>query len=90
MPSNKTKVIQSEFYCTQCGFKGIPIWRKENKKREQGHLKRIFCLKCQKETNHVEIKDSYTYNDFLFEFTNHNFDINGNRIKTIGELRNGK
>jgi hypothetical protein len=81
------KTIISDLYCTACGSRGIPIPRKKGAEREGGHLKKLFCLKCQKEVNHVECKGSYTYNDFLFEFENHNFDENGNRIRTYGQLK---
>lgn len=79
----------SDFYCVYCGTKGIPIWRKKGRAREAGHLKKIWCLHCKKETNHAECKPNtqYTYNDFLFEFNNHNFNEEGNRIKTLKELR---
>lgn len=69
---SKTKrVSTSEFYCTYCGKKGIPIARLSSQQREPGHLKKLFCLYCQKETNHVEIKakgQRYTVDDFQKEF----------------------
>lgn len=70
----------SDFYCTQCGNKGIPILRTK-KEREPGHLKKLFCLYCQKETNMVEIKQNgkYTLEDFLKEYQNGNFDSEGLR-----------
>lgn len=79
-------VTISEFYCTECGQKGIPIARKKGKQREAGHLKKIFCLTCQKETNHVEIKPfgSYTKQDFLEEYELGRF-VNGKRVP-VAEL----
>lgn len=72
----------SDFYCTVCGNKGIPIQRKGGQARAAGHLKKLFCLKCQCETNHAEVKpfSSYTYEDFKKEFDEGVF-VNGNRIK---------
>jgi hypothetical protein len=83
------QTILSDFYCTQCGKRGIPIRRRIGSAREAGHLKKLFCLNCQKETNHVECKpgSKYTYDDFLFEFSNKNFSENGERIHTYNELR---
>lgn len=88
MPRTKN-TVQSDFYCTQCGSKGIPIQRRVGSAREAGHLKKLFCLKCHKETNHAECKpgSKYTYQDFLFEFNNHNFSGEGLRIHTYNELR---
>lgn len=75
------KISISDFYCTQCSHKGIPLIRASGKEREPGHLKKLFCLTCQKEVNMVEIKPrgKYTLDDFLIEFNNHNFDQEGNR-----------
>ncbi len=69
----------SDFYCTKCGHKGIPIIRAA-KVREPGHLKKLFCLYCGNEENMVEIKQNgkYTLEDFLLEFQNGNFE-NGER-----------
>lgn len=83
------KLLTSDFYCTQCGKKGIPVIRKENKCREAGHLKKLFCIYCKTETNHCEIRQfgQYTYQDFLFEFNYHNFSVSGQRIKKLSQLR---
>lgn len=85
-----TKIItDNEFYCCICGNKGIPIPRRKGAEREAGHLKKLFCLTCQRETNHCECRpwDGYTREDFWTEYYNGNFDKNGNRIRTYGELR---
>ena len=88
--------IENEFYCTQCGNKGIPIQRKRGQEREAGHLKKIYCLKCGIQTNHVEVKPytKYTFDDFKTEFEYANFDENGQRKITYGQLKelinNGK
>ena len=80
----KTKDIRlsnfSDFYCTNCGHKGIPILRPSGKGREPGHLKKLFCLYCNSEQNMAEVrqKGKYTLEDFLIEFQNGNFE-NGQR-----------
>ena len=73
-------VLDNEFYCVKCGSRGFTIPRKRGAERESGHLKKLFCLHCQKETNHVEIcpNSDYTYENFLQEYSNGNF-INGLR-----------
>lgn len=45
------------FVCSKCGKKGIPISRKQSKQRESGHLKKLYCVHCREETNHIEIRD---------------------------------
>lgn len=77
---------ESSFYCIKCGKKGIPVLRKKGKEREAGHLKKLYCIHCQQEINHVECKPFtyYTYEDFLLERENGNFDEHQNRIMPFG------
>ena len=86
---SKHNAVMSEFYCTQCSQKGLPIWRRTGAEREGGHLKKIYCLNCKKETNHVECKPftKYSYEDFKTEYEYGNFDETGKRIRTYKELR---
>ena len=92
----RNNMIMSDFYCTQCGRKGIPVWRRMGSEREAGHLKKLYCLTCGKETNHVECKPftHYTYEDFITEWEYENFIPERQRVKSYGELRgdihNGK
>lgn len=81
--------LESEFFCVKCGNKGIPIMRKKGAEREAGHLKRLYCLTCKKEWNHAECRPNtkYTYNEFLIEFQNNNFDEEGNRVFPYGEFK---
>lgn len=71
----------SDFYCTCCGHKGIPIFRVAGKEREPGHLKKLYCLYCEQEKNMVEIKASgkYTLEDFNIEYNYGNFTEDGER-----------
>jgi len=65
----------SDFYCTKCGNRGIPLPRRVQSQREPGHLKKLFCLHCKTETNHAEIRPfgKYKYNNFLEEFESGKF-----------------
>lgn len=78
----KDLLTLSDFYCTCCGNKGIPVFRRKSKERESGHLKKLFCIYCQADKNMVEIRNSnkYTLDDFLIEFNGHNFTEDGQRI----------
>ena len=75
------RINLSDFYCTKCGQKGLTLPRKDGRLKEKGHLKKLYCLHCKEENNHVEIKNcgSYTYQDFYDEFTLGRF-INGERV----------
>ncbi len=84
------KMTISDMYCTQCGRKNIPVQRKMGQEREPGHLKRMWCMHCNKETNMVEIKEKgseYTLEDFYNEFNFNNFNSSGNRILTLGDFK---
>lgn len=74
----------SDFYCTECGKQGVSLPRCTGERRKGGHLKKLYCLHCQKETNFVEItaKGFYDYETFLIEFNSGNF-VNGKRKYTI-------
>lgn len=83
----------SEMYCVSCQKKGIPIPRK-NRNKEPGHLKKLYCIHCGAERNHVEIRpfySDYNYKDFQLEIKYHNFDEEGNRKEPYrifrGELK---
>ena len=88
MAKNKS-FTTSDFYCTRCGRQGIPIARRLGAEREAGHLKRLYCLYCREEVNHVECKpfSYYTREDFFIEYLNENFNEDGTRKMTYGELK---
>lgn len=60
----------SDFYCTECGKKGLPIARRAGAQRESGHLKKLYCIYCGREVNHAEVRPfgEYNYEDFKMEF----------------------
>lgn len=82
----KSQTITSDFYCTKCGRKGIPIARKIGSQREPEHLKRLYCIYCKEAVNHAEVRPfgAYTKEDFFEEFKLGRF-INGDKIP-IAEL----
>ncbi len=76
------KATPSRFFCTECGKEGITIQRKKGQQRAPGHLKKIYCLYCKKETNHFEIRDIDIegLEQFQKEFRLGRF-VNGNRTE---------
>ena len=85
-----TNITTSDMYCTQCGQKNIPIPRRKGKEREGGHLKKMYCIHCQKTTNMVEIRgfsSNYTLDDFFLEYEYNNFNEDGTRKLSINEFR---
>lgn len=87
----KSDAISDRFFCTQCGHETLPVLRLPHQKREKGHLKNLYCPYCRTENNCVEVRSdcfNYTYADFMFEFTHHNFTVDGQRRMSYGELKN--
>lgn len=60
--------ITHDFYCTCCGNKGIPIFRRSSKQREKLHKKKLYCIHCQKEVNHIECRNIQEVEEFKRNF----------------------
>ena len=59
---------EHKFYCINCGRAGIPIMRPDSRKHEHHHRKKLFCLTCKTEVNHIECSNSDEINEFLTNF----------------------
>ena len=49
--------VEHDFYCIKCGRKGIPLARKAGHQHKSFHRKKLFCIYCNEEVNHVECKN---------------------------------
>ena len=56
--------MMSNFYCLQCGQKGIPLPRNRGRQREKFHRKRMYCPHCKIDVNHIEVKTSMEAQEF--------------------------
>lgn len=90
----KNNFSASDMYCCKCGRKGLNVYRKNSQNREPGHLKNLYCIYCNCNWNHVEIRpfcSDYNYEDFQLEMQYKNFNELGNRKKPYrifrGELK---
>ena len=83
LKNERTVHYDDEFFCTKCGAsQQFFIPRPHNKDRDSGHLKKMWCFKCNDEVNFVECKPNstkYNHQDFLLEFYGKNFNENGYR-----------
>ena len=52
----KRKVVQTKLMCPNCK-NTVEIFRKENKQKKFGQKKLLWCYKCKRVINHIEIKD---------------------------------
>ena len=66
------KVAYSErsFYCLHCGNRGIPIQRSEGKRKKKFHRKKLYCIHCRCEVNHIECRNDAEIEEFKFNFEN--------------------
>ena len=68
MAGNRAKRVISDFYCINCGKKGIPVWRKRGHLREPGHRKALYCTTCGRVVNHIEIRTMEEAEKFRKEY----------------------
>ena len=57
-----------DFYCMKCGKKGIPVQRKINHKHGKHHRKKLWCMYCKQEVNHIECRNDQEVQEFLENF----------------------
>lgn len=59
-----------DFYCINCGNKGIPVARCKGQLRGKSHLKKLYCINCHCEVNHIEIRTPDELEKFKGDFKN--------------------
>ena len=59
-----------DFYCINCGNKGIELMRKQGFKRGEMHRKKLYCIHCKTEVNHIECKTFEEIEEFKINFEN--------------------
>ena len=45
-----------KFLCLNCGQEGIPLSRRVGHQHGRFHRKKLYCVKCKTDINHVECK----------------------------------
>ena len=61
---------QHDFYCLKCGKRGIPLPREKGRNHEKFHRKRLYCLNCKEEVNHIECRTYNEIEQFKEDFKN--------------------
>lgn len=56
------------FYCINCGRKGMVLSRNKGFKHKSFHRKKMYCFYCKRDINMVECKDEYESRKFLDNF----------------------
>ena len=61
---------QHDFYCINCGEKGIPLTRQQSNQRGAFHRKLMYCWHCKHTVNHIECRNEIERQEFLTNFIN--------------------
>ena len=61
---------EHSFYCVACGSRGIPIQRNQGFQHQGMHRKKLYCVICKQEVNHVECKTLDEVEEFRYNFEN--------------------
>ena len=64
------KYKEHKFYCINCGNPGIPLPRKTGFQHSDFHRKKLYCVYCGTEINHIEVKNVEQEKEFLTNFIN--------------------
>lgn len=59
---------EHSFYCIACGQRGLPIQRQLGHQHKSMHRKKLYCIHCRKEVNHIECKNFYEVEKFKSNF----------------------
>lgn len=62
--SNKILFEYTDLVCLNCGYVNS-IMRRQSNKKACGHIKDLWCYKCQDITKHYEVKD---ISKFMFDY----------------------
>ena len=57
-----------DFYCLKCGNKGMPCRRKSGHQHKRFHRKKLYCIYCGQEVNHIECKNEIDVREFRLNF----------------------
>jgi len=68
MPKRMNSFEIHDFYCINCGKKGIPIGRQSGHKREAFHRKVMYCPYCKHTINHIECRNLKEKEQFAQDF----------------------
>ena len=67
------KYESHDFYCLNCGRKGINVWRSSGQQRAKNHRKKLFCPWCGQTVNHIECKTDEEVKNFKIRFEKGDF-----------------
>ena len=60
--------VEHVVYCINCGKKGMPLSLNTCKQKEKFHRKKLYCLNCKTEVNHIECRNQEEIETFKMNF----------------------
>lgn len=66
--SRKYSSTIHDFYCSKCGNFSIPLARRRGHKHKRFHKKKLYCICCKEETNHIECQTEEDAKEFKINF----------------------
>ena len=61
---------EHQFFCINCGKRGIPLSRPNGRQRASMHRKKLYCYHCRNTVNHVECRNEVEVAQFIEDFNN--------------------
>lgn len=58
----------NRFFCTKCGKEGLPIYRNQGHFHPKFHKKKLYCIYCKNDINHIECKNEEDIYEFKMNF----------------------
>ena len=75
MSKKRASMELHDFYCIGCGNKGIALQRKTGFKHSSHHRKKLYCIYCKSEVNHIECQTYEDVENFKNNYKNGVYDI---------------
>lgn len=66
----RSSININSFYCLNCGNKGLDLPRKTSLQHGKFHRKKLYCIYCKEEVNHIECKTPEDIEEFKKNFEN--------------------
>lgn len=78
------------FYCIKCGQEGIPILRSRSSERKKEHTKKMYCIYCKTQINHIECRNQEEINSFKERFEKGEYLNAAKESEAVCNVRNSR
>lgn len=64
------KIVESRFFCPNCGKEGLNIYRIKGRQHGKFHRKKMYCPWCKNTLNFIEVRNDQEKEEFLENYKN--------------------